>query len=401
MSSLSATQSDGYYLPPEYFESGAYKKKSRNRFAAESANNKNGSGKKGPPIKVGHNQWLKHGVVRFELPEKVVCFGCKQSIGRGTRYNARKIKTDQFYFTTPIVEFNLSCRNCKEPWVIRTDPKERGFEYVSGVKRQAGQDRNLIEEGVASAAVVNSQRTSLDALEAAAVKKTNAKRTLTELEELEGLVKLNQSTNAGGNDVDHNASIRKAFRMDRREKRKTLVEGKQLGWKKGMALLQVNDGDILHSKEASYGNASKQERAKLSNVRKSSIFESSRQAKNHKRMSGSSRSSSSAPDTIVSAAAPDPVLSTRKLPEASPELISSSTNSATSSSIPRKRKLVVSNGLITKSSEETTAIVSQKANSMSKIQPNNQTNDAIAPEEIPNSLLDLVGAYGSSSEDDD
>lgn len=71
MSSLSATQSDGYYLPPEYFESGAYKKKSRNRFAAESANNKNGSCKKGPPIKVGHNQWLKHGVVRFELPEKV------------------------------------------------------------------------------------------------------------------------------------------------------------------------------------------------------------------------------------------------------------------------------------------------------------------------------------------
>lgn len=115
MSSLSATQSDGYYLPPEYFESGAYKKVSRNRFAAETANNnKNGDGKKGKPIKVGHNQWLKHGVVRFELPEKVVCFGCKQSIGRGTRYNARKTKTDQSYFTTPIFEFNLSCRNCKE-----------------------------------------------------------------------------------------------------------------------------------------------------------------------------------------------------------------------------------------------------------------------------------------------
>ena len=69
MSSLSATQSDGYYLPPEYFESGAYKKVSRNRYAAET-NNASSSGKKGPPIKVGHNQWLKHGVVRFELPEK-------------------------------------------------------------------------------------------------------------------------------------------------------------------------------------------------------------------------------------------------------------------------------------------------------------------------------------------
>ena len=81
MSSLSATQSDGYYLPPEYFESGAYKKVSRNRFAAETANNNNKNNtsapgsKKGQPIKVGHNQWLKHGVVRFELPEKAsACF---------------------------------------------------------------------------------------------------------------------------------------------------------------------------------------------------------------------------------------------------------------------------------------------------------------------------------------
>jgi hypothetical protein len=75
MSSLSATQSDGYYLPPEYFESGAYKKVSRNRFAAETeASGRDKSGKKlkqkQKPSRVGHNQWLKHGVVRFELPEK-------------------------------------------------------------------------------------------------------------------------------------------------------------------------------------------------------------------------------------------------------------------------------------------------------------------------------------------
>ncbi len=70
MSSLSATQSDGYYLPPEYFESGKYKKVSRNKFASEISNN----GKK--LSKVGHNQWLKHGVVRFELPEKASSKHC-------------------------------------------------------------------------------------------------------------------------------------------------------------------------------------------------------------------------------------------------------------------------------------------------------------------------------------
>ena len=73
MSSLSATQSDGYYLPPEYFESGAYKKVSRNRFAAESeskSKSKSQASNSGSKPKVGHNQWLKHGVVRFELAEK-------------------------------------------------------------------------------------------------------------------------------------------------------------------------------------------------------------------------------------------------------------------------------------------------------------------------------------------
>mmetsp|Transcript_24744 Transcript_24744/g.27697 ORF Transcript_24744/g.27697 Transcript_24744/m.27697 type:complete len:82 (-) Transcript_24744:1301-1546(-) len=70
MSSLSATQSDGYYLPPEYYESGAYLKQSRNQFAA-SRNDKNNVNNREQRIRTGHNQWLKYGVVRFELPEKV------------------------------------------------------------------------------------------------------------------------------------------------------------------------------------------------------------------------------------------------------------------------------------------------------------------------------------------
>ncbi|MGK3759944.1 MAG: hypothetical protein ACI8RD_012261, partial [Bacillariaceae sp.] len=29
------------------------------------------------------------------------------------------------------------------PWVIRTNPQEEGFDYVCGVKRQAGQEMNI------------------------------------------------------------------------------------------------------------------------------------------------------------------------------------------------------------------------------------------------------------------
>ena len=79
MSSLSATQSDGYYLPPEYYDSGHYKKVSRNRFAVESEvgaqkNNSSNNSTATKKIKIGHNQWLKHGIIRFELPEKVRVF---------------------------------------------------------------------------------------------------------------------------------------------------------------------------------------------------------------------------------------------------------------------------------------------------------------------------------------
>ncbi|MGK3759945.1 MAG: hypothetical protein ACI8RD_012262 [Bacillariaceae sp.] len=71
MSSLAATQSDGYYLPPEYYESGAYLKQTRNQYAASKNNNNNGDGTIDKKIKTGHNQWLKHGIVRFVLQEKV------------------------------------------------------------------------------------------------------------------------------------------------------------------------------------------------------------------------------------------------------------------------------------------------------------------------------------------
>jgi len=303
MSSLSATQSDGYYLPPEYYDSGHYKKVSRNRFAVESEvgaqknNNSNNSTAATKKIKIGHNQWLKHGIIRFELPEKVVCYGCQNSIGRGTRYNAKKIKTDQLYFTTPIYEFQLSCRKCHTPWRIRTDPKERGFAYLSGVKRQAGQvQRNLLthdgvrvdEEGKKSktgtptttAAAAAHTSSSLERLEIARVSQSIVQ---TDREELAALRILNRNSAGNeGQDVDHNAWIRTGFRQERKDYRTQLQGATTLGWKPGMLLLPKNYAtitntnylqDVLVSKEVCYGTpASTTERTQFQTVRQSSIF---------------------------------------------------------------------------------------------------------------------------------
>lgn len=58
MSSLAATQADGYYIPPEYLESGQYKKKTLNQFNSDYR---------------GHNQFATNAVVRFEMPYDGFC----------------------------------------------------------------------------------------------------------------------------------------------------------------------------------------------------------------------------------------------------------------------------------------------------------------------------------------
>jgi len=76
MSSLAATQADGMYIPPSYYENGAYKKKSISQH--------NHAGFR------GHNQFLQRGVARFELPFDGFCTKCDAIVGKGTRFNAHK-----------------------------------------------------------------------------------------------------------------------------------------------------------------------------------------------------------------------------------------------------------------------------------------------------------------------
>ena len=120
MSSLNATQADGYYVPPEYFESGAYKKQSVSKFAGSK----------------GHNQYLQRSVVRFELPFDGFCTHCSAHVGKGTRFNAHKAHVDVF-FTTKIYEFTTKCRACAHAvFRIRTNPKDRTFDYTEGIRKK-------------------------------------------------------------------------------------------------------------------------------------------------------------------------------------------------------------------------------------------------------------------------
>jgi hypothetical protein len=321
--------------------------------------------------------------------------------------------------------------------VIRTDPKERGFEYLSGVKRQAGQDRNLVEaslgaEGitVATESLTNLGR-SLDNLEAAAVAgktRKGEKPPLTDVEQLEALRKLNERASSEGKDVDFNASIRKSFRTDRRENRRRLLGAGSMGWRKGMSLLPSSDSDVLASKETCYGRASVNERSNLSRVRKSSIFDSSshrlKQAK-HKGKRKCKRvksSSSNAPEVVassdpdlVASSNPNLVASGRPLEDfpsltSTPDNISSSSPCSLPTAIPKTTlKLFNNNGVVSIASrgdEESSKIKTTGASGTTKTgcsssKGQETSKESIRKADAPLSFLELVGAYGSSDDDSD
>lgn len=140
MSSLAAAQADGYY---------------RNEDGSKRGGNK------------GHNQYLKSGVIRFELPFHGFCVKCNSHMGKGVRFNAKKIDVSVLrvswdtywlaespshlfslyhaiinrtqagkYFSTKIYEFHMKCPTCANHLVIRTDPKNCDYDYVEGIKRR-------------------------------------------------------------------------------------------------------------------------------------------------------------------------------------------------------------------------------------------------------------------------
>ena len=64
----------------------------------------------------------------------VQCLGCKQSIGKGVRFNAKKVEVGK-YLSTKIYDFEMTCRNCNHKLVVRTDPQNCDYVMQEGLKR--------------------------------------------------------------------------------------------------------------------------------------------------------------------------------------------------------------------------------------------------------------------------
>jgi len=282
MSSLAATQADGYYIPPDYHNSGAYKKKSVSQF-----NNKS----KGLRAK-GHNQYLQRSVCRFELPFDGFCTKCDAIVGKGTRFNAHKAHVDD-YFTTKIYEFTTNCRACGDcEFKIRTNPKEQTFDYVSGMRKKVeefdtkeagthgvidtefGNGVHQYRDGKLDA--TDKKASTLNALERSA---SGYRKSMTETEHMESLMQLNSKMLE---DSDANAAIRASFRKDRKAKKHRLGEATRMGLGRGIELSGETESDKVTAKLAiktaqckkSDGRAHESEQGRFASLRSGSIFDS-------------------------------------------------------------------------------------------------------------------------------
>lgn len=249
MSSLSATQADGYYLPAAYYDSGAVKKTSKNQWHQQ---------QHGGPR--GHNQFLQSATVRFELPYAGVCLSCKQWISKGTRYNAEKIATSESYFTTPIWEFATRCRSCTGDFVIRTDPEHCGFVYLKGL-RKARDNETVVEN---NAEPLN----DLERLEQTGVDERKSQH------EVEQLATIARHNVRNLSDADGNARLRDAFRVERRARQRRRSEAAALGWRPGLSLVEDSIEDQAKAGSTVFGNGQQREQQAWSKVRSSRIFDS-------------------------------------------------------------------------------------------------------------------------------
>ncbi|KAL7538911.1 hypothetical protein ACHAWF_006246 [Thalassiosira exigua] len=275
MSSLAAAQADGYYIPPDYLESGAHKKKSLNQYAGSK----------------GHNQFLQRSVCRFELPFDGFCTKCDAIVGKGTRFNAHKAHVDD-YFTTKIYEFTTRCRACGDcEFKIRTNPKDKTFHYVLGIRKKVEEfdsaeagTHGVIDTDVGSG-ILQYKNGKVDAPDGSGLGALHLlekdvaghRRAQTEHERTTSLLHLNAKM---GEDADANASLRSTYRKDRKAKKRRLGEASGLGLGRGIELAGATTEDAAlakrtmetHRRSRDGGRARLSEKEKFRSVRSGGIF---------------------------------------------------------------------------------------------------------------------------------
>ncbi|KAG6973765.1 hypothetical protein JG688_00003395 [Phytophthora aleatoria] len=229
MSSLAATQADGYYYPAEW------------RPEHGSLNTFHGSHPLGKRAKNLASDGVL--VVRFEMPFNVWCTHCDSHIGRGVRFNARKKRVGN-YFSSAVWELRMSCASCSGEMVIRTDPKARGYEMVSGVKQKVETQNTEERQTERLNHPELSAKLQGDPFFRLEHEKEDKRAAKKRSRGLEALVELQDAEFK--DDYASNSALRAQFRSKKKQTKSKEQEAKRLGL--SIPLLDVHPDDVLASR---------------------------------------------------------------------------------------------------------------------------------------------------------
>merc|ERR1712228_1158855 len=212
--------------------------------------------------------------IRFEMPWNIWCTSCDSHIGRGVRYNAKKVHVGH-YFSTKIWEFVMKCHLCRGIIKIRTDPKDCDYVITEGGKRRcmtySTEDMELIN--IQSDA--HKERMEMDPIYRLQHEEQDKKNKLQNALRLQSLHRLQQRDK---NDYDNNCKLRKVFRAKKKRKLKLQKHASDKGL--GIELLEMTKEDVIKAKAVKFGqsnvSAKRKRKRKRLELESESIFESLR-----------------------------------------------------------------------------------------------------------------------------
>jgi hypothetical protein len=211
MSSLAASQADGFYFPPEYLDNEVNKKMGLSKYQGSK----------------GANQYQQKGIIRFELPFDAWCLKCKRHMSKGLRFNAKKDKCGN-YFSTVIFSFSTKCPSCDNPFVIKTDPQHNTYDYSEGLRKHEQDFEPEAGDGIIEATSVDiKKKLAEDPIFKLQHDKEDRERAMTAKTRLDNLVELSDLVYKP--DYDRNSALRSSNRSRRNRQKELAEEGAQLG----------------------------------------------------------------------------------------------------------------------------------------------------------------------------
>ena len=201
------------------------------------------------------------------------CTKCSRHLAKGKRFNAKKVN-DGKYFTTTLYSFEMKCPSCDQEMIIKTDPENRTYNYVSGITKMEHSYEMGVDNNEDVLVVGSTDEEKMKLSNDAIYKLQNDNVNKYKIESINDNINLLIHKNEiKATDYDVNSALRKKMRIDKQHTLNQLKDSKVRHI--NYPLLPVNESDnqlAYVNKRHSTVIYDRKESMKLMNIMNSSIF---------------------------------------------------------------------------------------------------------------------------------